>query len=190
VAAGLLLVLVTTLGVLVLFAKAGDRQAVLAVARTVEVGEVVDGRDVRVVHVSADPGVRAIPAARRPEVVGRTAAVRLVPGSLLASGQLGDGVAVPAGQAMVGAILKPGQYPIGLGVGDRVALVFGAASGVGLVDSADSAGTPPTATVAAIGDAADATGGITVSLVVPADAASGLAGAGAAGRLNLVVLGQ
>jgi hypothetical protein len=190
VAAGLLLILVTTLGVLVLFSKAGDRQAVLAVAQTVEVGEVVDARDLRVVHVSADPGVRAIPATQRQQVVGRTAAVRLVPGSLLASGQLGDGVAVPAGHAMVGAVLKPGQYPIGLTVGDRVALVFGAASGAGIVVSAESAGAPPTATVAALGDPADATGGLTVSLVVPADAAPGLASAGAAGRLNLVVLGQ
>jgi hypothetical protein len=190
VAAGTLVMLLATLGALVLFGKAGDRQAVLAVARTVEVGEVVEAGDVHVVHVSADPGVRAIPSGRRSRVVGRTAAVRLVPGSLLASGQLGEGMALPAGQAMVGAVLKPGQYPIGLGVGDRVALVIGAASGVGSVVSADSTGTPSTATVAAIGDAADATGGVTISLVVPADAAPGLATAGAAGRLNLVVLGR
>jgi hypothetical protein len=92
--------------------------------------------------------------------------------------------------ALVGAILKPGQFPLGLAPGDTVALVAAPASGAGVVVAADSAAEPPTATVVAVDRAADATGNTTVSLQLPANTASLIAGAGAAGRLNLVVVGR
>ena len=190
VAAGALILVACTLAAVVVYGRVGDRRAVLAVARGVDVGETVEASDLRVVHVSTEPGLRTIPATQRSGILGRPAAVRLVPGSLLSPDEIGDGAALPEGMALVGAILKPGQFPLGLAPGDTVALVAAPASGAGVVVTADSVAEPPTATVVAVERAADATGNTTVSLQLPANAASLVAGAGAAGRLNLVVVGR
>jgi hypothetical protein len=71
-----------------------------------------------------------------------------------------------------------------------VALVAAPASGGGVAIGADSPAEPPTATVVAVDRSADATGNTTVSLQLPATAAPLIAGAGAAGRLNLMVVGR
>ncbi|MEW6473869.1 MAG: SAF domain-containing protein [Actinomycetota bacterium] len=189
-AAGALILVACTLAAVVVYGRVGDRRAVLAVARGVDVGQTLQAGDLRVVHVSADPGLQTIPAAQRSQVLGRPAAVRLVPGTLLSPAEIGDGAALPEGMALVGAILKPGQFPLGLAPGDTVALVAVPASGAGAVVGADSAAGPPTATVVAVDRSTDATGNTTVSLQLPATAAPLIAGAGAAGRLNLVVVGR
>ena len=190
VAAGALILVVCTLAAVVVYGRVGDRRAVLAVARAVDVGETVEAGDLRVVHVSTDPGLQTIPATQRSRVLGQPAAVRLMPGSLLSPAEIGEGATLPAGMALVGAVLKPGQFPLGLAPGDTVALVATPASGAGVAVTADSVAEPPTATVVAVDRAADATGNTTVSLQLPANAASLIAGAGAAGRLNLVVVGR
>ena len=190
VAAGALILVACTLAAVVVYGRVGDRRAVLAVARSVDVGETLDASDLRVVHVSSEPGVHTVPATQRSRIIGRPAAVRLVPGSLLSPAEIGDGAGLPDGMALVGAILKPGQFPLGLAPGDTVALVAVPASGAGVVVTADSAAAPPTATVVAVDRAADATGNTAVSLQLPATAAPVIAGAGAAGRLNLVVVGR
>ena len=190
VAAGALILVACTLAAVVVYGRVGDRRAVLVVARSVDVGETLEAGDLRVVHVSADPGLHTIPAAQRSRVVGQPAAVRLVPGSLLAPTEIGDGAALPEGMALVGAILKPGQFPLGLAPGDTVALVAVPASGAGVAVTADSPAEPPTATVVAVDRAADPTGNTAVALQLPAKAAPLVAGAGAAGRLNLVVVGR
>jgi len=189
-AAGALILVACTLAAVVIYGRIGDRRAVLVVAHGIDVGQTLQASDLRVVHVSADPGLRTIPASQRSQVLGRPAAVRLVPGTLLSPAEIGDGAALPEGMALVGAILKPGQFPLGLAPGDTVALVAAPASGGGVAVGADSPAAPPTATVVAVDRSADATGNTTVSLQLPATSAPLIAGAGAAGRLNLVVVGR
>ena len=179
---GALVVVVSALVAGLVYADAGDRVPVLAVARTVEVGQVVAPGDVREVMAGAVTGVRTVPAAQRASVVGRSALVRLVPGALLHPAQLGTGEGPAPGLAVVGALLRPGQYPIGLRPGDEVLALR-------LIDPAAGIGSaaPVRATVAALGAPAAAAGGMVVSLAIePADAAP-VAAAGAAGHLALVV---
>jgi hypothetical protein len=190
VAAGALILMACTLAAVVVYGQVGDRRAVLAVARAIDIGEPLKAGDLRVVHVSADPGVQTIRATQRSRILGRPAAVRLVPGGLLSPAQLGDGAALPEGMALVGAVLKPGQFPLGLAPGDTVALVAAPTSGTGLAVSADSPTQPPNATVVAVDRSVDGSGNTTVSLQLPATTAPLVAGAGAAGRLNLVVVGR
>jgi len=190
VAAGALILVACTLAAVVVYGRIGDRRAVLAVAHAIDIGQPLRAGDLRVVHVSADPGVQTIPATQRSRILGRPAAVRLVPGGLLSPAQLGDGGGLPAGMALVGAVLKSGQFPLGLAPGDTVALVAAPTSGAGLAVSADPPAEPPTATVVAVDRSADATGNTAVSLQLPAKTAPLVAGAGAAGRLNLVVVGR
>jgi hypothetical protein len=187
-AGGALVLAVCTLGAVIVFGKVGDRHAVLVMARTLEVGKIVQPTDLRAVKVSADPGLGAVPAAQRARVVGRPAAVRLVSGSLLSPAQVGEGGGLPDGMALVGAVLKAGQFPLGLAPGDTVALVTAPGSGAAGTATTDGSGEPATATVVAVELAGDAIGTTTVSLQLPAQAAPAPAMAGAAGRLNLVVV--
>ena len=104
-----------------LFLRAGSRTAVLAVARPVPVGHIVTDRDLTVVRISVDPGLRPLAAAARPRVVGRVAAVTLVPGTLLTRAHLSTEPPISSTQAVVGVALKPGQLPgQGLQPGDLV----------------------------------------------------------------------
>src|SRR5581483_10050264 len=96
VAMGAFLIVAFSLAFAVSFSRAGDRQAVLAVARPVAAGQVITAADVTEVRISADPGLHP----------------------------------VPARQAVVGAALKPGQFPPDLHVGDAVDVVIAPATGV------------------------------------------------------------
>ena len=115
------------------------------------------------------------------------AAVALVPGALLTRGQIRSGPLVPVGKAIVGATLKPGQYPAGLGTGTTVEVIEAPPATSGATNSATSHGE---ATVLALEAATDASGTVQVSLVVPRAVSSLVATAGAAGRISLVVVGQ
>src|SRR6266496_2128410 len=64
-AAGAALLAVGAFGAAVLVGRAGDRVPVLAVARTVYVGEAISDGDVRVARVAADPALQPIPAGWR-----------------------------------------------------------------------------------------------------------------------------
>lgn len=96
-----------------LYLSAGDRREVLVIDRDVDVHEVIERKDLRVVRASVDPGVDVVAADELDRVVGRPARTELVAGSLLVDGQLGergDDVVDP-GEAVVSLVLGPGEAP-------------------------------------------------------------------------------
>jgi hypothetical protein len=123
IAAGLLAALLGALVFATVSAGSDHRQDVLVVHRPVAVGDVVSADDVAVVKLAPPKGVGFITAAARAKVVGRPAAVALVPGSLLVDAQLGSPAGLGDGQAAVGLLLEPGRFPPGLRAGDHVAVV-------------------------------------------------------------------
>jgi hypothetical protein len=91
--------------------RAGDRVPVLAVARSVAVGDVVSANDLTEARIAIDPNLAPIPAGQLDSVVGKVATVPLQPGTLLTRSEL-TATAVPAaGRQLVGVLLKPGQLP-------------------------------------------------------------------------------
>jgi hypothetical protein len=184
----------------VVYKDVGNRRPVLAVAHTVEVGTAIADTDLTVVRVSSDPGVRTVQAGMRSGIIGRIAAVRLMPGTLLSLSELNSGPALPKGSVVIGAVLHPGQYPVGLRVGDRVEIVLAGGTGAGGSPSAvqpsatqtgGGGGTTATSgTVLAVDRTLTANGGVAASLAVPSDVSPELAAAGAAGSLDLVVIGS
>ncbi|MGC4877404.1 SAF domain-containing protein [Micromonospora sp. DT43] len=111
----------------------------LAVARPVEVGREVSAADLITVQVAGGRGLRPVPAGRLDEVVGKRAAVALVPGTLLTLGQVTDDPLLGPGQQQIALGLKTAQVPArALHPGDKVLLVStpddnatGAAAGAG-----------------------------------------------------------
>ncbi|TCB91673.1 hypothetical protein E0H26_25440 [Micromonospora zingiberis] len=126
VALGGLLVIVCVLAYAYGAAQLGDRVQVLAVARPVSAGQAITAADLKQVSAARDSEVRLVPAAQAVEVVGRTAVVPLVAGTLLTPEVLGDAAFPPDGQVTASVAVKPGQYPQGLGAGARVAVYVSA----------------------------------------------------------------
>lgn len=183
VAAGVALMVLSALLAVLIYGNLGQREPVLAAARELAPGQVITDADLKVVNVAAGPGVALVPAAQRSSLVGQRAAVGLGPGALLTPASMRGGPAVPAGNTVIGTVVKPGQYPIGLREGDQVmVLVAGAASTSG-APNAPSGGVD--AVIVAV---STRTGpeGTAVALAVPAAEAAALALAGAEGRLVLM----
>jgi hypothetical protein len=170
----------------VLYGNIGNRQPVLAVARPVAAGDVIQSADLTEVLIATDPGTSVIDASAREGIVGHIAAVPLVPGSLLARGQVTNDTTSISGRAVVGATLKPGQFPIELQRGDSViALVLPPDSAQR--SAADGGGEPVPATVVGLTDVPDAPGTIAVSLAIAPDRANFVAAGGARGLIVLVL---
>lgn len=176
IAAGIFAIALAGLLAVLVYGNIGQRHSVIAIARTVDPGQVVTDADLTVVRVAADPEVRTMASTQRSTIVGQRATVRLLPGSLLTPDAVTVGNVVADGFSVIGAVVKPGQYPLGLRSGDQVQVVeVGGATGDRPVES----------TIVAV--ASNASGnGTAISLAVPKEAATRLAAAGSEGRLLLM----
>lgn len=176
---------------LALYTGLDRRQTVLAVGRSVPAGGVVTAGDLYQVKVAPAAGITPVPVSRAGSVVGKTAAVGLVKGTLLAESQLGSPSTLQAGQAVVGLALKPGQAPATLRPGTRVEVI----DTVKPTNAGDQP-RPVVLTASAVVSAPDgdapakpAANGVTlVSLTLPAADAPAVAAAAMDGRVSLVVL--
>ncbi len=187
IVAGVLLVVGCALAFGVASVRASHGEDVLAVARSVPAGHVVQPGDLRVVKVTPTAGLDPVPAVSESSTVGRPAAVALVAGTLLTPADLGT----PSGGSgdLVAVALKAGAYPPSLGPGGRVdvvPVVGGSSSGSapisGQCGSIGAGVLSVDATPA--GSSADAV----VSLQVNAAVADEVAALAAAGQIALVEL--
>ncbi len=185
IAIGVLVVALSALGAAVVFSSATDRVSVIGLARDVTAGQAIDTSDLTEVSLSGGDGLATIAAADANQVVGRTAASDLSKGSLLSDAQLTDGPALPDGTVVAGAVLKAGQYPVGLEVGDAVQVVETTAPDASGIGEPVGRGE---ATVLDLADSSDGQGLVTVSLALARDDAAAISAAGAAGRVSLVVI--
>jgi hypothetical protein len=183
---GVFILVVSALASGLLYANVGDRHAVVAIARPIAAGQVIQDPDLRQVMAGSIDGVRTTPWSGRSSIVGKTAVVNLAAGSLLNPVQVADGPIVDPAAAVVGAVLKPGQFPAGLRIGDKLLAIVLPPEAASVTGQADIA--PPVAvTVAAIEELPDSAGAVSISLAVPPGESAGLAVAGARGRLAVVL---
>lgn len=162
---GALLALGSALAAGVLYADAGERRPVLAVAEGVAAGQTIAEADLREVMVAVDGDLAVISADDRGDIVGRTAAVPLAAGSLLAPEHVGDTSLLDPTDALFGALLAEGTYPAGLRAGDRVLLYALPAAGT------DTEGAEAVAAVIVDVGAADTPGAVNATIgVAPGDA--------------------
>ena len=183
-AAGVALVAVGALGAVYLAQVVGQTVPVVAVARDVGAGDVIERSDLTIANVSSDPALSPIPAADLADLVGQRAAVALTAGSLLTEAAVTDQVLPAAGQSLVGVALTTTQLPAEpLLAGDRVRIV----------DTPVSQGEPPATTPNSINgevvsvSGPDSSGLIVVNVTVPTGRAADLAARVATGRVALVL---
>ena len=121
---GALLVLTCAAAFLVVSLKSGNKEAVLALARPVAVGQVLTAQDLKQVSVAVDPGVSVVDANQAASVVGKTMSASLPAGALLTLDAVNGAGAPTAGQAIAALSLKAGQVPVEVSPGTHVSVVF------------------------------------------------------------------
>ncbi|MFF0659142.1 SAF domain-containing protein [Micromonospora tulbaghiae] len=89
----------------------GSTAEYLAVAARVEVGATIDRSDLRTVRITVDPALEPIRASAADSVIGKFAAVALVPGTLLTQAQLTDSALPGPGRQLVGISLPQERMP-------------------------------------------------------------------------------
>jgi hypothetical protein len=180
-----------------LFRSAGERVAVVRLARDVPVGRPLTAADLNVARVAVDETTPTIPGRQLQQVVGKRSAVGLRKGTLLAASELTAQASPGHGQALVTVPLKASSVPPGLAPGWRVRAVFttsaqdraaGGAASLGddrLGGPATAAGDVPGVVDEVTGP--DAEGSMSVSLLVDDSTATTVARQAAAGLVVLVV---
>lgn len=186
-ALGVVLVVLGILGGVWLVRAAGERVAVLAVARPVPYGAVLTAGDLTRAEVSVDPAVATVPAGDLDQVLGLVAATNLTPGSLLTRSAVTRLAPPGPGQVLVAIALPAGRLPAGpLRAGDPVLVV----------DTPPAGAEPPTLPPATIAATVvrlappDPSGVTVVDVTVNAGDGPALAARSATGRIAVVVLSR
>jgi SAF domain len=190
-----------------LYVHAGDRVAVLATARAIPQGHAITSSDLVVVNVSLSPGLSTVLAHDLAQVLGRRAAVPLLPGTLLSRSALAVHGISTSGQEVVGVATKAGQLPAGgVAEGDRVDVILtgspatlaaGTSNGVAPANGSASNGQlqigavlAPGATVTGVEAPNSSSPDTTVvSVLIPSTLAPLVASASAAGQAALALVG-
>ena len=205
----LVLVVVSAAGFASLYAHAGGRVAVVAVARGVPAGTTIEARDLTIVQVTLTPSLHAVGARSLPRIIGQQALYPLFAGTLLVPSEVVREPGPAPGDAVVGVATKPGQLPaMGVKPGQTVAVIMttqpgetitglgssqSSTSGLNVGATAAGAVLAPQAMVLdVLSQPASSTGAsdgtIIVSVVVPASLAPAIASASAAGQVALVLV--
>lgn len=191
VAGGVLLVLVCGVLAGVLYVRAGGKVSVIVTARSVPVGQVIERADLTTAQIASD-SIPAYAGAHMSEVVGKTTTVGLVTGEIVSPAMLSTGSGLPAGSAVVGVAVKPGQLPAsGLNPGDVVMVVLlspTSAAGNATANNGGGGAASVLTDHAPVVDSATlpAGAGEVVSVQVPRADAAALAAASSAGLVALV----
>lgn len=159
-------------------------QEVLAVRQDVWRGQAVTEADLVTVRVGVDPALKAVPADRRSEVIGRRAATDLPAGGLVVEGAIAQTVLPAQGKSVIGVALTAAMMPADqVKPGDSVRLVLTPGQG-----GAPAATEPPAVAATVVGvTAAPDGGGTIVNVEVGARDAAMAAARAATGKLALVL---
>ncbi len=191
IALGVLIIVMSMLGFALWTVNQAARTPVLVAGRSIEAGQPVTSDDLVLVSVGADQGLAVLQAGQEEAIVGRVARGPIPVGTPLSTSLVvGQAEAVPVGQAVVGALLSPGQYPSSsLQAGDRVRLIRTASVSAAPSDEEAASAAVGEATIWAVEPLDDGRRLLFVSLLVPEEGAEATADVAAADRLRLVLLG-
>jgi Flp pilus assembly protein CpaB len=175
------------------YSSAGHKVPVVVATKDIPVGHTITRDELSTVEVSG--GVTAVAGDHLSSLVGLSAAVEILPNTLVQRSMVTSGSTLPAtGDGLVGVSAAPGQVPSsGLSPGDKVEVLQlpqkGVASSSPSGDTSTQAVLVKSATVYDVRPNTSSSGGMLLTLVVPQDAAYGVAQASNAGSIALVKVG-
>jgi hypothetical protein len=110
--AGVLLVVLSALGGVLLFASRGDRMDALVAARDLAAGEQLAAADLRLERVAIDGAVGTVDESMLAELVGRHAVGPVPAGALVHPDMFSAAPPLAADEMEIGAALDPGEFPL------------------------------------------------------------------------------
>jgi hypothetical protein len=130
--AGVLLVLVSAIGGVLLFSSADDRHGVLVAAGDIDIGQPVERGHLRVVQMSSVEGVETIGPSAASALIGQVPVGRIPAGTVLNPSMFAETSPLGADEMVFGAALEPGAAPLSsVAVGTRVRLLSAPRSAAG-----------------------------------------------------------
>ncbi len=102
------------------FGRAADRREVLMVAQPIGQGEAVEAGDLTTSFVAVDTPTQLYSAEQRSEIIGTLAATDLAPGDLVGPSAVTSGEPLPDGWQRIGGLLRAGNYPSSITIGDSM----------------------------------------------------------------------
>lgn len=168
-----------------IYSGATRQTSVVTVVRPVMQGQPITASALGVGSITVSGDIAPVPVAESALVLGKVAAVALVPGTLLTMADVSDAPVIKPGDAVVGVALKDGQLPAaGLVPGEQVMVVQTETpgtpvNGVVSVGSPSSSSPTPTLSTGQGSAAAQASTGVLVpdalvhDVATPQPAASG-----------------
>jgi len=190
---GVLLVVGCAIGFSSAWLRAGGRQEVLVVSKSLSAGQVLSPSDLRTAQLSVASGVATFPASELSDVIGRPVSSNLTSGTLLTASDVTQAIGPPSGRAVIGLALKPGQYPPEVASGERVLIVIsGGAAGTSVSStslSSTAADTPVEATVIGVESApANSSESLVVTIELAEGNGAAVTSAASAGNVSLAVI--
>ena len=196
--AGVLLVVGSALGGVLLFTASDDRTEALVAARDLAQGEVIGRGDLRIERLALDGGVESVAPALADQLVGQHVVGPVPEGALLHPAMVAPDAPLGADEMDIGAALDPGEFPqTAIPIGATVELLV---SRPGEAGSAAPSGSAPAA--AGTGEASSigvgtvtaveerATGQLLVTMRVPRDVGLVAAQAGRDDSLRIALVGS
>ncbi|WP_454852237.1 SAF domain-containing protein [Promicromonospora soli] len=154
-------------------------QDIVVAGHDLDAYEVIGADDVRVVSVTLDPSVAAIPGRDASALIGQRVTGAVEAGGVLSPGLVSEDAFPPEGQSVVRVTLTPDQSgELALEPGDAVRVVVSAATA--------QSDTEPTYTAAQVAAVRVGTSRTVVEVLVPHEEAVALSDAVVAGRASLV----
>jgi hypothetical protein len=181
---GALLVAGSGLAAWFLVTSGSTTTGVVAMAATVDRGQVIQATDLTVASINPDRALATIPADTLTDLVGQRAATDLPEGTLVTPDSVDQSLTPPAGAALVGVTLSPSQLPAEpLRPGDTIRLVATPRPGDDL-----PGGEPQTFQAGVVSSTyLEETAQTTVDVQVAAEDAAQVAALASTGRVALVL---
>ena len=157
---------------------------VVAMATSVDRGEVLDAADLTIASITPDRALATVPADRLDDLVGQRASSDLPEGTLVTPASVSESLTPPAGTALVGVTVSPAQLPAEpLRPGDTIRLVATPRPGDDLPGS-----TPQTFEASVVSATyLEETAQTTVDVQVATDDAAPIAALASTGRVAVVL---
>lgn len=128
--------------------RIGSTHDFLGVARPIGKGQEITGDDLMIIRVNDAVGLKPIPAGDASKVVGKRAAMQLVPGTLLTAEQVTENPVPAPGNQLLGLALAEDRMPAGrLQVGAGVLLVVTPDGGGGVTTEPNAPDLVPPRTI-------------------------------------------
>ncbi len=102
------------------FGRAADRREALMVAESIGHGETIEPSDLTTSFVAVDTSTQLYTAEQRDQIVGALAATDLAPGDLVGPSAVTSGEQLPEGWQDIGGLLRAGNFPSSVAIGDRM----------------------------------------------------------------------